>query len=356
MRAFIADTNKGADRGAVHVFDVPTGRKLRSIPSLYNPDLAVSPDGSKLCVVQTDVSASPSEHQLLLYETDKYRLVAQTPLPDRFLYNVAPTAPTLQLSHDGRYCHLSTARLRGDDEADYSVVTVDLADMKVVGAGLKTPEAIFSFGASPSAGIVYVAMSGKEMDAIGVGNPLREGAIQNAWLSEGGGVARANHKEPELPIAGVVLWGDGPVLYQVTRRGQLRACQLEKRTLSAPVQLDIPPDLFVPLQGIAASRTHLLIGLAREEFACRGQSEIVYLYEVDGGLFRKAGLCFGPLCEKLAVAPDGSLLFGLSREGRSLTFLDLPSGELRGRIDAVGKSPVALAVAAGDNKVSERGN
>jgi hypothetical protein len=344
MRAFIADNSRGATRGSVHVLDTGSGQQLHTIPTLYNPDVAVSPDGTRLCVIQTDLAARPCRHELLVYDTQRLRLLARFPLDERFLYNVAPTTASMVFSEDGKYCHVLKARFVGDDQAAFSVVPFDLGSGGKVGHDFALPEAVLTFGVLPGNGHFYFILSGRQMDAVGAGDPLRHRRLQTLVSSGKHKKNGENRKQTPFEVRGAAADPSGSLVYQVSPSGGLRIYDVEKNGLSEEVRLALPEDLKVPLQMLAVSPSRLYLGLARKGWAARGAAEVVYVYDHNGGLFRSVAMCFSPPCEALGLSPDGKFLCGLSRHGATLVLLDATTGEPCGKYEHIGQTPVRMAL------------
>src|SRR5687767_5347352 len=98
VRLFIADADDARDKGYVHVFDTEHRRKIRSLGTNYNPDIAVSRSGDRLALVHSALKPRVTEHALVLFDTTTFRPMHNVLFEDRFLYNVCPTSSTVLFS------------------------------------------------------------------------------------------------------------------------------------------------------------------------------------------------------------------------------------------------------------------
>ena len=340
MKAYIVDTKHADNHGAIHVFDVEGGEKLHTIESLYLPDVAVSPDGSRIFVCETDITGESCRSFLTVYDGESYGKIGQDELPDRHLYNVAPTASGLSVSEDGNSCYALQTEVLGGDDARFYVRTFDVGAGKFTEAAPQLPFAVTAFGPLAKRSVLHFALSGREGEACGIVDtaaPAEEAALACD-------VGTTHHNALPMEIAGSAAHPEGDHVYVVGRDRQLRIWNVDLGMLSEPIALQIPDDLAVPMQNLAVGRSKMYLGLGNPEAAARGQVEHIYVYNINGGVYRDRSLCVWPPSEKMALSPDEKRLLTLSMYGRSLTVMDATEGELVSRIEDVGDTPVAMVL------------
>ncbi|HEY6189136.1 MAG TPA: amine dehydrogenase large subunit [Pyrinomonadaceae bacterium] len=348
MRAYIADTKQEQETGQINVIDLPSGKRLGSIDTLYNPDVAVSPDGSQLFVVQTDLRKSPDEaqDQLVVYDTGTFKLTYTVNFRNRTLYNVAPTSNGLVVSPDGRFLYVAKTETLGDDKARHSIGILDTKSGEFRKQELDLRYSALNFGILGESPRLHFALTGRSGEAIGYSDAGRARGI--ARLQE---FTVEDQRESPFFVAASAAHPAGRLLYVVARDGTLRILELERNSLSEPISLTVPIGMAIPLQHLLVSESQALVGLGREELSARGQSEEVYIYDIDGGIFfRRRSIGLSPPCEKIYLSPDGTQLIGLSREWRSLQMRDIASAKINAIVKNIGESPVSLALAPGSNK------
>jgi DNA-binding beta-propeller fold protein YncE len=352
MRVYVTDTKTKEDAGQVHIIDLPSGKRLGSIDTLYDPDVAVAPDGSRLFVAQTDLRKSPDEDrdQVVAYDTKTLKPVFTVNLRNRSLYNVAPTSSNLVVSSDGRSLFVAKTETLGDDQARHSIAVLDTKSGKFRKEEVElryTPLNIGTLGQSPR---LHLALSGRSGEAIGFADIKKtNGTAQLMQFSD----------EKEETLVSLIASGADPsgrLIYAIAKPGMLRVLDFERKMLSEPISLTIPRAMAIPLQHFLISKSQLFIGMGREELSARGQSEDVYVYDVDGSLiFRSHSIGLSPPCEKIYLSPDGKQLIGLSREFRSVQVRDVASARVVAVVEDIGESPVSMALPSQASKPARKG-
>jgi WD40 repeat protein len=339
MKAYVADSNQGKQSGFVHVLDLESGERLGTLETLYDPDLAISPDGERLYVGETDLGQTPARHYLSVYDASSLRLLHREPFENRTLYNVAPVESGLVVSPDGQRVYVSQTEILGDDEARYYVGAFS-AEGRALREEITVPHAITTFGVLDGQSLLYFALSGRRGDAVALADP-GPGHELRALSSTRDTV----HGEQPFAAIASVADDDGKLVYLVDQSEQLRIWRVESNEISEPVRLSIPEGLSIPLQHILVAGSRLYLGLGSTEKRAQGKSELLYVFWVDGGVFREVAYCIWPPAEKIALSPDRRRILSLSREKRSLSLLDTDTGELVRRIEDIGVSPVAMTIA-----------
>jgi hypothetical protein len=123
--------------GEVIAFD-RTGRVHKRLETGYQPDMAASPDGTRLFVLDSEEEAGGLTHKLSLIDTGAWKTLDSTPIRDRMLYPV--TGPSaLVVSPDGARLYVYSYRVLGPDAADFWLTVVDTRTLRVLPARIPLP-------------------------------------------------------------------------------------------------------------------------------------------------------------------------------------------------------------------------
>lgn len=366
MRAYVADTNGGSEHGRVLVYDLKKGQQIRALDALYNPEVAVSDDGARLAVVDTDLGRKPSRHRICVYNVANWEVSQQSEFKDRYLYNVAPHSPELVFGHGGE-CYVLQSKIVGADEAEFAVGVLPAKGGKFEPGKVKLPYAVTHFGKVAGKDHLHFTLASRYGETVGMDSPAetkkhknliamrtpseRMGKVVRGIFADDKNRWHTNQTEAEHDIAYSVgasaASSTEPVTYHVSPHGTLRIYDGLTNRISQPVELELPAGMRVPLQHAFMHGSTLFVGAASEELASRGQSQICMLYSVGAaGVHRERSLGLYPAAEKMYISPDGTTLVCLSREERNITLWDLESGHMSSRIGDVGVSPVSLALTA----------
>jgi hypothetical protein len=324
MRAFVADAEESWKTGKVHVVSLPEGRIVDSLPTLHNPDVAVSPDGRSLYVVQTNLEVDvrdPTRDELVIYDTRTLAPQRKLTFTWRSLYNVIPAGPSLVFSSDGRFCHVNRTETLGDDAANNTMLAYDVDAGSFREQAITLPYQVTSYGPLPNLGGMFYALSGRLGEAVAFADPLKMAAA----------AADANE----------------PLVWVVSRPGLVLVWDVADNRMSEPIHLELPEESIVPLQAVLTTAEELLIGVSPREAASRGLAQLIFAYQMSrGGLLLRACWPLDPRAERLALSPDKRELAALSRSQRMLAVYDIATGELRVRVEDLGTAPVSVAFAA----------
>lgn len=348
MLSYVADTNGGSATGAIHVIDIHAEKRIHSIDTGYCPDIAISPNGRYLFVVDTDLNTEPARHYLAMHRTSDFQIVYRQALDGRILYNVAPTSPSLRLTPDGRWCYILRAEILGDDEARYSFAALDTVKEKIIDFPHELPFAPTNFGLVAKGKRLHFLLSGKSANAVASVDHKRPSNLSIRYLNPSTHSARG--------VDAVASDGDPATdgVYLLGRKGQLTIWDTARNLFSESVSLTVPDGLSVPLQHLIKAKGMIAVGLSNDELAARGQAEVICLFSISNAFYREKAIAVWPPAEKLHISPEPLQLLSLSRDTRTLTIVDLESGELVTRIEKVGVSPVAFVVVRTGRRVRAR--
>lgn len=105
---YVVDSKRNASESAVLVLDPDKGRVVASFSGGYQPDIALSPDGSRLYFSYSDYE-NPSEGKLQVIDTSTGAVVKELPNKNRWLTDSYSYAPNVVLSPDGAWLYLFKA-------------------------------------------------------------------------------------------------------------------------------------------------------------------------------------------------------------------------------------------------------
>jgi WD40 repeat protein len=335
MRAYVADT-KNSTHGSIEVFDPSTGRHLKTLESKYDPDIAVSPDGKLLFVIESDVEKIRTTSTLLTYNTKTFKLLKRVPLVHRTLYNVRPSFSEIVVSEDGRYLYLLQTETLGNDKAKYSIATYDVAHRKFLPTSTELPEGVLAFGKLRGRSALFAAVQGREIEGVTWGDPATSLKVHE--------FEHPVQRGHDFTISAAVPDPSGKFLYIVTRNGLLRVADIEKDSVGPEVKLDLPSGSAVPIQHLIVTPKSFVLGVSGKEGAARGQTESVYLFD-RSSLKPVSSFKLSPPAEQIELSPDGSKLYASSMLVGSITTYDLSTGKSLSRIEKAGQTPVRFSVA-----------
>jgi hypothetical protein len=336
--AYILDSNGGRPKGRLHVYDLTTRRELHNVPTGYDPDFAISPDGAWLFLVQTDLGHDPCRHEVRCLDTASLREHYRVPLLDRALYNIAPSISGVAVTPDGRHCLVLKTRVLGDDHAEFSMAILDTQHQSWLAHELALPHMVMGFEPLGPGPEFHFALSSKVGEPVGFADPVRAEKLRDVLPSC---FPEAMYRPGLLRAAGAHPRGHS--IYYISRQGMLVTRDARGGAPSAPAPLNLPRGMLVRSQHILVDQSQTYLGLASPEWDGRGHAEMVWGFCQDSRE-RKLMLELAAPCSKLALDRSGQLLFGLSSASRSFLAVDLQSKATRFEINGVGRMPVLFAV------------
>lgn len=339
MRLYVADTHDST-HGSIEVYDPSTGRRLKTLPTNYSPEIAVSPNGKLLFVIESDVQASRTTHHLLVYNTGNFKLLKSIPLSHRSLYNVRPSSAELVVSEDGRYVYLLRTETLGNDKANYSVAVYDVEKGEFLPEEVKLPEGVLVFGKLHGRADLFAAVQGREVEGLAWGDPAKNNMTARLHTFEH--PVRRGH---EFTMSAVAVDPNGMLLYEVTRNGLLRIAEVSKDAIGPETKLDIPNGSAVPIQHLFVTASNLILGVSSKEGAARGQAESIYVFD-RSSLKRIFSFKLSPPSEQIEISPDGSKLYAASLADGSIATYDIKGGKSVARINKAATNLARFSLAS----------
>jgi DNA-binding beta-propeller fold protein YncE len=102
---YVVDSNRNTGESAMLVVDPEKGRVVASLPGGYQPDIAVSADGSRLYLSYSEMNNTP-EGKLQVIDTSTGAVLRELPDMHRWLSTYYSYAPNMVLSRDGAWLYV----------------------------------------------------------------------------------------------------------------------------------------------------------------------------------------------------------------------------------------------------------
>jgi len=103
---YVLDTNAGGESGYVLLIDTSNGRALRTYNAGFHPDMALSPDGTRLYIASIRDTANSPHSVLETYDTVSGALISSVENPDSFQTTVQIYGSTMSIAPSGRYIYI----------------------------------------------------------------------------------------------------------------------------------------------------------------------------------------------------------------------------------------------------------
>jgi DNA-binding beta-propeller fold protein YncE len=331
---YVLDSNDGRQTSQVLVVDPELGSIVRTFESGYNPDFALSPDGSRLFILSTDYSNEKTPHSLSILNAETGDTIKKVTVNDRWLYNVIPPASSLTVSADGRFLYVFMYNAGSSPENTfYWISTLD------IDSGVFLPET--------------VALNRCEVAQILTQDPgqlpvicAETNDVRLLKMTTRGAAAVSTVK---LPTAGGYLDKGAPrqdrVVYGFLSEGKLITVMRDGRVLKADCKtrqvLKLGgPDLPVnkKVSSVAASSKSVYLGVGANSLHGSWTSdEIVVL---DKQTFAPRGtISLSRPFNSLAMSADNKRLYAIDTYGATLMVIDTDAAREIKSIEHVGTTP-----------------
>ncbi len=104
---YVLDTNNGAVNSQIILVDPSTGVVMRTYNTGYHPDMALSPDGTRLYVSSTrDNAINKPRNVLETFDTVSGTVLSSVDNPDSFLSTVPAYGTSMAMSPSGKYIYM----------------------------------------------------------------------------------------------------------------------------------------------------------------------------------------------------------------------------------------------------------
>ncbi|HEV3483125.1 MAG TPA: hypothetical protein VGR97_12445 [Candidatus Acidoferrales bacterium] len=356
-RIYVLDSKRSFEHGEVLVISPTEMRVERRIPTGYRPDFVVSPDGTRLFVTSTE--GPPQVGTLVVIDPISGTVVDRQVLPDRMMYTVMPTLPTLVASAKGRWVFVGKDRWTPSDalgsyyqEDKYTLAAYDARQGILSKKDVAISEDCDGMHLVPSPSRLYVICSSQNsvysypMTDDGLGSPQVIGLPRNPRQVFDGSLDTTAVTTPVYPaIAGGVLSADESILTVFT--SYLRAIQIDISTGRIVRVEQVVDDRWALPNGVISSpdgsRIYVAVGPVSSLNMGPGADEILVLNSeslAQVGNIRPASPVWSP-----AVSKDGQYLFVLAPKAQTLYVIDTTTGLEVSRMTDFADLPTRVATA-----------
>ncbi len=299
------------DPGGEVLITDKAGGVVQTLEFGYDPEMAVSEDGTRLFVA----SSSTNAHELAIIDTESWTTLAATPLPDRTTNTIPPPASSLSISLDGAYLYALRMKTEpagnqsGAPRDRHSVAVLDARSGREISAA-EIP-GCYSGQMFPTQSGIYVVCPGSEL--------VYQVTVDN-------GSASVRHVSLSHPGMGATLL-PGDDLVVVGTGGEVTVLESVNLRPTANTVLKFE-DREVQQGAVATDQggVHLLVGLASPmPRDAAGVTHLAIVDVEDFSVLRIAEL-EAPLWS-ITTSPRG-IVYGVERNERRVWTIDAESGDL----------------------------
>jgi DNA-binding beta-propeller fold protein YncE len=128
---YIVDSKGGSREAQVLLVDPSSGRVEKVFKTGMNPDIALSPDGTRLYLASSQLTADGAAYEeLAVVDTSSGASLQTVSNAKRVIYNVIPPSTALAISPNGRWLYVMKYEVGPDLNTLYWVETFDTVDAK----------------------------------------------------------------------------------------------------------------------------------------------------------------------------------------------------------------------------------
>jgi WD40 repeat protein len=303
-RFYVLDTSDPLNNSMIWIYDAATFSIVNSLEARYHPDIALSSDGSRLFVCDSNLNEprrlQPSG-ELRIYDTITLDLLTRKRFRSRPCYPVAPRLNGMALSGDDRYVYI----MRRKRTRRGRVITYDVAAGEWK-PSVTLPDSVSFMATIPGTQLLVVALEGRGIDDICI--------VDLAANDPNPPGLRAGFPRPRVygdRISGISLDPSGAFIYVITYGGKLRVLNASDAVTISEHTLDIPSNSYVTADHFLLMNDSLVVGTAAKAQATCGKADLVFIYD-SSTMKRRAFFRLNPASEQLVPSLDSSLLYGTS--------------------------------------------
>lgn len=312
---------------------------VATIATGYDPQIAVSGDGSRLALAETaSVGLSPVQRLRVFDLVNGQQEVAVVQLQDRLLTtgDVAPGA--VAMSHDGRYAFVESY-----DGNHYWIDSYDIDSNGLMAGRTDLPDlcgiaVVLPFAAEAN----FVAVCKGPAAAAVIADPLpgTSTTVEFERVTEsinGIPVGRSG-----ADVVAATLSPDGPSAHALARDGTVHVIDVDDGSVTDVVGLEIGAGEVSPDQ-LAIVNGFLYVGVGTGDEVFEGRSSAVRVF--DAGDYSLEGAIDSPMqFSSFSVSPDQQLIYLVDRRSQQLMVIDGATGEQVEVIEDVGQVPDFVAL------------
>ncbi len=343
---YVLDPRGGSSITQMVVVDPDSLRVIGALPAGYDPQIAVSPNGRRLYLTDTE----DGTEMLTVIETGTWKALQRLESPHRIKHKVFGQN-AMAVSEDGRRLFIHKWRYFTDRFESPTGTNVPRSDDwwdvldTIAGKFLPYPPHVANAGIAkvlPSPGGDSLAiLSFNRSELVFVDLQTGE-TIETVPINSG-----PSRRTPFYKFAaGAIASSDGSRIYAVTGNGHLLVVNVRQRKLERMVDLDLAPEQRIPPDLIVLSPTgdRLYVGVGAHALTDSLYAQQVRVFDTESwkrvSLFKPARSTFA-----MALSPDGRRLYTVDPSTKTLTVLDAASGEEAGVLHELGETPSLIVVA-----------
>lgn len=336
---YVLDTNDLRTTAQILLVDPGSGVVKDRVPTGYAPDIALSPDGSRLYVASTLDGRSI----LAVIDTASGATLQTVEIPDREIYALQPVWSRMAVSRDGRWVYVNQLRIvtpgAGPAGDEYSVATFDTQHGRFLPERAQIPGCSSAFLApsSPGGPVAAFCQGAHEVRFL---QPAQDGSLAGSPADTPLALPASTGQ-----FAGVLLVNGAPALDAVTKDGQVVIIDGPAGRIVHTAALALPAGRHVVTGAIAVSPdgARLYLGLAP---AAEQQLQADQVLVVDTATWQTVqAVSTSQPFTNVAISPDGRTLYELNPMGGSVVVIDIATYHERAIIAGLGEYPGLVLVA-----------
>jgi DNA-binding CsgD family transcriptional regulator len=336
-------------QGQIAIVDPSEQRIVQTLPAEYDPQIAISPDGSMLYVTDNRSMGSA----LSIFDARDWRLLNQIPSQDR-IGDIGIGRFAMTVSADGRYLYIHKSKILNGTYHGPNGYSAPLTDhwWDIFDTASKefsaNPPHVPNCGEAqlflPLRASSPVAVLCHELSALMFVDVVSGRTISSigTYASAQAAVGVCNAGEE---IASAVEQADRRTIYLVTKEGCVLAIDVDEMAVARSFRIDLPAGWRVPYDLAALSPTgdSLFIGVGPGESLDEYGSEVWVFNVFDEAQTATIGL--GQSATGIGISLDGRLLYAVSPARKSLLILEVSTGRQVSVINDLPGAPELIEVA-----------
>ncbi len=324
---YLVGESRSSSGEDITVVDPANQQVLHTLPTAYDPLIALSPDGSVLYLTDGALGSQ----MLSIFDAKDWRVLAQVPISDR-IGNIGIGRPGTEVSPDGKYLYIHKWKIlegsqQGHPNGSSSPPTDDWWDIFDTSTQEFAPnpphvpdcgiaQAFPPLGASSSLAILCHESNALVFVDLPSGNILGTVSTYNQ--------ASLDRCASGEDIAAARQAPDGTI-YLVTKGGCVLAVDTGKMAVKSTFRMDLPADWRVPydLIALSAAGDRLFVGVGP---GTSSDGREIWTFDLQTQS-RASTIRLEQSAWGIALSPDGRLLYAVNPVPDSLFAVDLGTGQ-----------------------------
>lgn len=349
---YVLDSNKNAHESQVLLVDPEQGRVVRTFKAGHVPDMALSPDGTRLYIAYTVMIPGQQRKGLLeILDTSTGTVLQTIDNPDRALFTLHTYLSRMMFSLDGRWLYF--VKNRQTSEGDFfHVATFDTVQ------GRFLPEKAALPGCGPQ---LLPSPVGRRLNVVCTSS----NNARFLELNESGDVTSSSHvslaqvevgTDVKKRVGPGFLSSDGSTFKVIMGDGSFYKIDANSRNITQTGAIDSEARRandwlvggWIGYQAPMSSpdKTKLYLGIAQITDLLRGRPAFDHIVVLGISAFdRIATIKTSRRFHSLAISKDGRQLYGVDPESASLLVIDTTTSREIRTISDIGVTPILAVVA-----------